>query len=136
MALKTQLSVFLENRPGALAKVGRAFTEAEINILAISVSDTVDHAVMRFIVDDTPKAVRILEEANVLVMETGILEVELPNKPGSLANFAARLATQGINIDYAYGSVHGSADRTAVLYLRVSDLERAEGILAEYLKEQ
>src|SRR6266849_6110814 len=65
----TQLAVFLENRPGTLARVCEALAKAGINIHALTVSDTVDHSVVRMIVSDPTKALMLLGERGVLAFE-------------------------------------------------------------------
>ena len=63
MQITKQLAIFLDNRPGMLARVCDALSEAGINIYAISTSDTVDHTVMRLVVSDYRKALRdVLDE--------------------------------------------------------------------------
>ena len=57
MEIAKQLAVFLDNRPGALARVCEAFEENGINIHALTTSDTVDHSVVRMVVDDPQPAI-------------------------------------------------------------------------------
>jgi len=121
-----QLSVFLENRPGVLAEVCKALSEKAINILGFSISDTVDYAVVRLIVDDSTGATHVLGEGGALVVETEVLELKLANRPGSLQDVAAKLAKAGVNIEYAYGSGDGKEGR---VYIRVSDVKKATAVL-------
>lgn len=127
MPLVKQLSVFLENKPGVLARLCQSFADNDVNIEGMSISDTVDHAVVRLIVNDPNKARTILESTGVLVVETRVLAVKLPDKPGVLAAAAARLARAKINIEYAYGTT--SADGGGMLVLRVSDNRLARRLL-------
>ncbi len=122
-----QLSIFLENRPGVLAEMCEALAADDINIRAISVSDTVDHAVVRMVVDEPAKAIHLLGERGLLVVDTDVLAVEFDNEPGTFARATRKLAAAGVNIEYAYGS--GSGD-TCVLMIRVSDIAAAEAALA------
>ena len=121
-----QLSVFLENKPGVLAAVCRTLGEHDINIRGVSVSDTVDHAVVRLIVSDPHKAIHVLGEHGALVVETDVLIVKLADHPGALAEVAAKFARAKINIEYAYGS---SDDVEATVFMRVSDVKKALKIL-------
>src|SRR5260370_3481609 len=92
MQIAKQLAIFLDNRPGMLARVTDALAEAKINIYAISTSDTVDHAVIRMVVSDYRKALHVFEEHGTLVVEDDVVLVEGSNKPGELAHMAHRLA--------------------------------------------
>jgi hypothetical protein len=124
MQIATQLALFLENRPGALARVCDALTEARINILALCTSDTVDHSVVRLVVSDPRRALFLFEERGTLVVESDVLLVEAQNRPGMLARVARVLAEKEINIEYAYCAAHPRA-RHGLLVLRVSDVKRA-----------
>ena len=128
MAIKKQLSVFLENKIGVLGRLCKSFKENKININALSVSDTVDHAVVRLIVSDPTRARDLLEQHGVLVVETDVLALELPDQPGILATLAAKLAKAKINIEYAYGTA-GECGGHPTLIVRVSDTKRAEKLL-------
>ena len=85
MQLTHQLALFLDNRPGTLARLCEALAEAKINIYAISTSDTVDHSVIRMVVSDPTKALMILGERGVLALENDVLMIESNNEPGTLA---------------------------------------------------
>ena len=106
MQLTSQLALFLDNRPGTLARMCEALSEAKINIYAISTSDTMDHAVIRMVVSDHRKALHVFEERGPLAVEDDVLLIEGDNKPGSLAKLAHKLAAAKINIEYAYCATH------------------------------
>lgn len=128
MQLAKQLAVFLENRPGTLARVCDALALARINIYAITTSDTVDHSVIRMVVSDPRKALLLFEEHGTLVVEDDVLMVEGDNKPGSLARIARRLADAKINIEYCY-SATGPEAKKGLLILRASDPRKALKVL-------
>ncbi|MGI8965299.1 MAG: ACT domain-containing protein [Limisphaerales bacterium] len=131
MQLTKQLALFLENRPGTLARVCEALSEEKINIYAISMSDTVDHSVVRMVVSDPRKALHIFEERGTLVVEDDVLLIEGDNKPGSLAKIAHRLADAKVNIEYAYCATAPDAKK-GLLILRVSDAKKALKALNSY----
>lgn len=128
MQITKQLALFLENRPGMLARVCDALSAAKINIYAISTSDTVDHSVVRMVVSDPARALFVFEEHGTLVVEDDILMITGDNKPGSLARIAHKLANAKINIEYAYCATPPDAKR-GLLILRVSDAKRAMKVL-------
>ena len=128
MQLTKQLALFLENRPGALARVCDALHAAKINIYAISTSDTVDHSVVRMVVSDPMRALHIFEEHGTLVVEDDVLMIDGDNKPGSLARIANRLAAAKVNIEYIYCATSPSAKK-GLLILRTSDAKKALKIL-------
>lgn len=128
MQLTKQLALFLENRPGALARVCDALHASKINIYAISTSDTVDHSVVRMVVSDPMRALHIFEEHGTLVVEDDVLMIDGDNKPGSLARIANRLAEAKVNIEYIYCATSPSAKK-GLLILRASDARKALKVL-------
>ncbi len=128
MQITKQLALFLENRPGTLARVCDALSSAKNNIYAISTSDTVDHSVVRMVVSDPVKALFVFEEHGTLVVEDDVLMITGDNKPGSLAGLAHKLAKANINIEYAYCATPPDAKK-GLLILRVSDAKKALKVL-------
>ncbi len=128
MEIATQLALFLENQPGTLAAVCDALAEADINILALTISDTVDHSVVRMVVSDTPRALDIFEEHGTLVVENDVLIIEIDNKPGSLSRIAHALSEAEINIEYMYLAT-GHTSQQGLLVLRADDAEEALEVL-------
>jgi hypothetical protein len=128
MQITKQLAIFLDNRPGMLAAVADALAEAKINIYAISTSDTVDHSVIRIIVNDYRRALHVFEAHGTLVVEDDVLMIEGDNKPGSLAKIAHRLADAKVNIEYAYCATPPNAQK-GLLILRVADVKKALKVL-------
>src|SRR5262245_12585997 len=122
--IATQLAVFLANRPGALARVCDALADAGINIYALATSDTVDHTVVRMVVNDPTKALMLLGEAGVLALEADVLTIETANQPGILAKIAERLAEAEVNIEYTYLAAGREAEKGMII-LRPSDVEKA-----------
>src|SRR5437660_679947 len=128
MQITTQLALFLDNRPGTLARVCDALGAAKINIYAITTSDTVDHSVIRMVVSDPRKALLLFEEHGTLVVESEVLMIEGDNKPGSLARLAHRLAEASINIEYCYCATPPEAKK-GLLVLRTSNARKALKVL-------
>ncbi len=128
MEIATQLALFLENQPGTLAAVCDELAGANINILALTISDTVDHSVVRMIVSDTEKAMSIFEDHGTLVVENEVLLTTIDNKPGSLSRIAHQFAEAKVNIEYAYLAT-GQSTEQGLMVLRVSDAARALDVL-------
>jgi len=128
MQITQQLAIFLENRPGTLARVCHALAEARVSIYAITTSDTIDHTVTRIVVSDPRRALLVFEEYGTLVVEDDVLLVEQDNKPGSLARICERLADARINIEYCYCATPPNA-RRGLLVLRVDNPKKAMKIL-------
>jgi hypothetical protein len=124
MRVDKQLAIFLENKPGTLAKVCAALAEKNISLLALTVSDTVDHAVVRIVVDRPDEAIHVLGSNAVLVVESDVLVVEVPNRPGALAEIAGQLAENNVNIEYAYCTAAPDQPK-GMLVLRTHDPKRA-----------
>src|SRR5437879_6732338 len=104
MQITKQLAIFLDNRPGMLARVADALAEAKINIYGIAISDTVDHSVIRLVPSDYRRALHVFEEHGTLVVEDDVLMVDGSNKPDELATIAHKLAAAKVNIEYCYSA--------------------------------
>lgn len=128
MQIATQLALFLANRPGTLAQVCGVLARAKINIYAISTSDTIDHSVVRLVVDQPQKALKIFEQHHMLVVENEVIMVDGANKPGSLAELARKLSDARINIEYAYCATSPKAE-TGLLILRPTNVGKALKVL-------
>ncbi len=128
MEITKQLAIFLDNRPGTLARVCDALSAEKINIYAITTSDTVDHTVIRMVVSDTRKAIRVFEEHGTLVVEDDVIMLEGDNKAGSLARLAKRLATADINIEYCYCATSPHAKK-GLMIMRVTHPKKALKLL-------
>jgi hypothetical protein len=135
MEIARQLSIFLANKPGTLAKVCEELARQKINIYALSISDTSDHSVIRMVVSDTQKALHLLGERGVLVVENKVLLLENANTPGTMAGIAHLLAKAKINIEYAYLASSPSHE-TGLAVLRVSDTGRAVKLLSGKKKKK
>ena len=129
MPVVRQLSVFLANKPGVLARLCKTFAKHNINIQAISVSDTVDHAVVRMVTNNPTKARSLLEDCGILVVDTDVLALSIPDKPGQLATVAQKLSTAKINIEYSYGTTGRAGDGSGIFIMRVSDIPKAKRVL-------
>lgn len=126
--IEKQLSIFLENRPGGMAKVCGTLAEAGINILALTVHDTVDHAIIRLLADRPVKALLIMEQMGLYILESDVVVMDLDNKQGALAEVARKLARADINIEYAYCT---ATDHQGVgsLILKTDEIERTLELL-------
>jgi hypothetical protein len=128
MQITKQLALFLENRPGTLARVCDALATEKINIYAVSTSDTVDHIVVRMVVSDPARALFVFEAHGTLVVEDEVLMIEGDNKPGTLSKIAHKLADAKVNIEYAYCATPPDAKR-GLMIVRVSNAKKAMQVL-------
>jgi hypothetical protein len=119
-----QISVFLENKSGRLAEVTRALANAGVNIRALSLAETIDYGVLRLIVDKPKEAKAALTQAGFTVSETEVIAVEMPDRPGGLAEIVGMLTKRGLNIEYLYAFV-GQRGENAVVIIRIDTIPEA-----------
>ena len=129
ITIAQQFAVFLDNRPGTLSRTCQALAQAKINILALSILDTVDHAIVRMVVDNPKEAEQVLSRLHAMVQRHEVIMMDVPNEVGALAKLAERLAESGINIEYAYCTA-SSTQGGGALVLRTNDLEATIGTLS------
>ena len=115
-----QITVFLENRTGQLAQITRLLAEAHVDIRAISIAETADYGLARMIVDDSHKASAILLEHGDILSMTPVWAVEVPDRPGGLAEVLGFLAETGVDVEYMY-SLFTHKEGNAYMVMRISD---------------
>ena len=121
MAVK-QSSVFVENTSGRLAEVTRLMADNGVNLRAISVADTADFGILRLIVDDYDKAVDAFKKNGFTAKMTEVIGVEVPDKPGGLAEVMDLFNREKVNIEYLYSSLEKNVDRAVVIF-KVEDVD-------------
>ena len=119
-----QISVFLENRSGRLAEVAGVLAGAGVNIRALSLADTAEFGILRLIVDQNDRAKQALKERGFTVGKTEVVALEVPDRPGGLAQILRALDAGGINVEYMYAFVQRSGDN-AILIVRFDEPDRA-----------
>ena len=115
-----QISVFLENRTGQLAEITKLLAANGIDIRAISIAETADYGLARMIVDDSHKASSILLEHGDILSMTPVWAVEVPDRPGGLAEVLAVLAENHVDVEYMY-SLFAHQEGKAYMVMRITD---------------
>ena len=111
-----QISIFIENKFGRLAEVTRTLGDAGINIRTLSLADTSDFGILRLIVNDTEKAKTVLKEKGFTVNKTEVVAVEIPDRPGGLADILQALDADGINVEYMYAFVERCGENAVMIF--------------------
>jgi len=134
MYIAMQFSIFMVNKPGVLAQVLGEFARAKINILAMTMMDSVEHGVMRVVFASPKRAKEVLSKLNMRYSETEVLCVNLANRAGAFVTVAEKLAKNHINISYAYCTAGAKGGRTTGV-LKVADVKKAMKILQQNHKK-
>jgi hypothetical protein len=121
MAIRTELSLRLQNSPGALGGVCRTLSDEHVNILAMALEAT---GQLRLVVDNHIHAAAVLRERHHKVTERSVVVLALSNAPGALGITLKLVADAGINVDYVYGGAADGASSASVV-LGVDDAMRA-----------
>jgi len=124
----SQISVFLENTTGRICEVTRTLAKAGINLRAISIADTAEFGILRFIANDADAAVNTLAAAGFTMRQTEVAAVEIDDVPGSLAMLMELFQKSGINIEYLYASLEGKNGKAVVIF-KLEDHEKGKAIL-------
>lgn len=126
----SQLSVFVENKPGKLMEITNALFEASIDIRAMSIADTQDFGILRMIVSDAKRAKSALQKENCVVSITQVIAVAITDKLGSLTKVVKLLTENKINIEYMYAFITISKQHAYVV-IRVEDNDKASKLLVD-----
>jgi hypothetical protein len=125
-----QISVFMENKVGRIMETTEVLAKNNINIRALSLADTSDFGILRMIVDNIEKTLKVLKEKGFIVKDSYVVAVEVPDKPGGLAAVLKVLGKKGINVEYMYAFFE-QPENKALLIFRFENPEDAVSILIE-----
>ena len=120
----------MENKPGKLSSICTTLADGDINIYAMSVHDTVDHAIVRLIVDNPTKALILLEEEGLYIVTQDVVVLNIENRPGIISTIAKKLFRADINIEYAYCTATKNQEN-GCLVVKTKDPEQTQEILEE-----
>jgi hypothetical protein len=118
--IRPELTLRLQNSPGALARVCDLLSAERVDVVALSLESS---GVLRLIVDNPVHARGILVERHYEVSERNALVVQIGNNPGSFATVARMLAASGVNVDYVYATAR-EGQPTATIVVGVADAMR------------
>jgi hypothetical protein len=119
-----QISLFAENKPGHISAPARLLAAEDIDIRALYLADTQEYGILRLIVADWRKAAALLEAHGFIAKVTEVLAVEVPDRPGGLADVLDALVGSGVNIEYMYAFPYMRGDQ-AILIFRFNDPDAA-----------
>lgn len=123
-----QISVFLENRAGRLKEVCEVIGKNDINIRALTVAETQSFGVLRMVVNDTEKALKVLKENSFTANRTDVVVVEIEDRPCGLADVLSVLESGKVNVEYMYAFLERNQNK-ALLVFRFDDIESAISVL-------
>ena len=129
MSIK-QISVFLENKPGALYGMTGALAQNQVDMRALSLAETKDFGIARIIVDNVYAATTVLKEAGYVHSVTPVLGVAIPDTPGGLNKVLQVITNAQVNVEYMYAFLGGKTSRAYMIF-RVEDVEKASAALTE-----
>lgn len=129
MAIK-QLTVFVQNKQGAIVSITKTLAENNINMRALSIAETEDFGILRLIVNDEAMAEKTLKEKDYLIKVTEVVGVKIGDEPGKLTAALDVLDKAGINLEYLYAFM-ARTEKHAYVVLRVEDNAAAEKALED-----
>jgi hypothetical protein len=127
MKLK-QLSLFLENQPGALGRPVRLLAKAGFNITTLSIADANQYGILRMILRDWEKAKKLLEKNGFVVRVTDMVAIEVSDQPGGLSQILDAIEKAGLNVEFMYAFTE-KRENKGVLVFRFDDPDNAIRVL-------
>jgi len=125
-----QFCVFMENRVGGLHDLLRHLERNEIRVMALSVANSVDCAIIRVMVNNSERAREVFNLSRFAFAESDLVGVELPDDPQPYLRVCMALLAAEINISYTYPLLYRRHGRGAIA-LYVDDVETAIQVLTE-----
>ena len=124
-----QISIFVENRPGAMHEMTNVLAENKIDMRALSLAETEGFGIVRIIVDDAYEATTVLKEAGYINKLTPVVVVAIPDETGGLNKVLQLFTDNDINVDYMYAILGGKEINEAYMIFKVDDPKKAESVL-------
>ncbi|MCA9117673.1 MAG: acetolactate synthase [Planctomycetaceae bacterium] len=125
-----QFGVFLENRVGLLHELLRSLERHDLRVIALSIADSIDCAVVRVIVDDYERGKELLSLTNQTVFEADVIGVELPDSPQPWLDLCMALMEAEVNVHYTYPLLFRRRGRSAIA-LYVDDVDTGLRVLRQ-----
>ncbi len=129
MSIK-QISVFLENKPGALYGMTGVLARNNVDMRALSLAETKDFGIVRIIVDNVYNATTVLKDAGYIHSVTPVVGVAIPDTPGGLNKVLQVLTDARVNVEYMYAFLGGKDVDHAYMIFRVANENAATAALA------
>ena len=126
--IRNQISVFLENANGRLTQITGILAENNIDLQALNIAEASDYGILRVIVDDEEKALKVLSDNGFIAKMSPVTVAVVPNKPGGLHALLKKMSDENIGIEYMY-SIFGGADGDAKMIFKSDNSEKLEEIL-------
>jgi hypothetical protein len=124
-----QFTIFLENRVGKLLEVIRRFEGSRVRIVALSISETAECALVRLLLSHPEQGREILERAGLAIIESDLIGIELPHGPQGLLEISTALLQAEVNIIQAYPLLVRPRGNAAVAVM-IDNIEIAQETLA------
>ena len=125
-----QFSVFIENRKGSLAEILHLLSRHGVELRALSIADTTDFGVLRFITSNNDAARAALRQDDQVFSENDVIAALMTDEPGGLAGVLQFLADHDVDVEYIYAFVVKSGVSACVI-IRANDNDRAQQVLEE-----
>ena len=99
-----QFTIYLENRPGELARLTTRLAKENVNIEGMSSWTSSDVGLVQIVVSNATKTRKVLNATKVSFTSQDVVVIPLADQPGSLSQVAEKLAKAGVNINYLYAT--------------------------------
>lgn len=116
MSRTKQFRIAVRNHPGAVAEIARTLGNAKVNILALLGTSQGAAGTVQFVVEDSARARKALEEARITYEEMPAEQFELPNRAGALAEYLEKLADRSVSLNSIYATAHKDGKTVTVVY--------------------
>ncbi len=123
-----QITIFLENKAGALLNVTKLLSENKVDLRAINIAETADYGLLRLITADNTAAEKVLKAEGLIFTETPVLAIAIEDEPGALSGALEILAKAEVNVHYMY-SIFGNQNGKAYMIMQLEEVDKAAEIL-------
>lgn len=122
--------VRVPNRMGALTRVAKIISDEGIDIEAIIATAEDSEAVIRLVTGNHQRTMDTLRGHGLNPLESRVVTIEVPNRPGSLRHITDRMVSENIDLGYLYATATAGAEKCLVIFASNNN-DRAVVVLNE-----
>ncbi|MFR8549098.1 MAG: amino acid-binding protein [Lachnospiraceae bacterium] len=124
----SQISIYTENKKGAMREITELMQQQDINILGSVNNDSAEYGIVRMVVSQPQKALQSLSEKGYMCKLTDVLGIEIQDRVGELNRLLTALDESNINVNYMYLSFNRESG-SPVMVFHTNDITEVEECL-------
>lgn len=125
-----QISIYAENKKGAMQNITKILLDNQINILGSVTNDSAEYGIVRMVVSDPETACKALNENDYLCRTVNVIGVEITDEVGNLNKLLSSISDGNISLDYLYLSFNRQSGKPIMVF-HTEEPQMVENVLKQ-----